>query len=118
MSGDLIAFIDARLDEDERLAAGAIADLKADMITWDSLMQGGWKSLGLVADDELFDYLDSCNPERALREVEAKRLIVVHHDGPCCVPGYGLGGEQPCLTLRYLAAAWCRHPDYRQEWKP
>lgn len=96
---DLSEFLRARLDEDA-------AEIGRDEY-----------------DSGTCDYLPGVhvNPRRARADVEAKRLIVVHHDGPCCLKAPGQlydSRTDPCLTLRYLAAVYAEHPDYRQEWKP
>lgn len=85
------------------------------------------------------------NPERVLREVEAKRRILDEHaivhrqlgwleDGEedhaetpvCrrCVPKhswYGRRADVPeghCLTVRLLALPHADHPDYQEKWRP
>lgn len=70
------AFIEAQVAVDETAASAALGDLEADMLTWDSFVQGGWKASGLQADDDLFDHLDRCDPARALRRVKAVRDMV------------------------------------------
>lgn len=109
---DLIAFLNARLDEDEA-AAWAVHDVnKCDALLYEEDM----------ADAARRDPDCDCGqPARVLREVEAKRAIVkLHAAEPGQHPdfcGHDLH-ELPCLTLRLLAAVWNDHPDYRQEWAP
>jgi Family of unknown function (DUF6221) len=118
----LATFIRARLDEAEAMARAALADLEADLLTWDGLMQGGWKALGLVADDDLFDYLDARDPARALREAATWRRVLLEYSIP---PGtdamYG-GTERETgfrlalsFTLKAKAAEWKEHPNYPQD---
>lgn len=71
-------------------------------------------------------------PARVLAECEAKRRIVAEHRRVPCGNSRHQNGEHcsvcsyddiprewhPCPTLRYLAAVYADHPDYRDEWKP
>jgi len=118
-AGTLAAFIKARLDEAEAAARAALADLEADMLTWDGFMQSGWKASGLAVDDDLFDYLDARDPARALREIATWRRVLLEYSIP---PGtdarYG-GTERETgfrlalsFTLKAKAAEWKEHPDY------
>jgi hypothetical protein len=95
---DLIAFLNARLDEDEA-AAKAAADpalrwlaaaraILAEHHPTDWMAYGDHMCFRCVLDDE--------EPHPA---------------------GYGWL-PYPCPTVRHLAAVWSDHPDYRQEWKP
>lgn len=126
---DLTEFITARLDERERRAKAALADLADDGLTWDGFVQGRWKASALAADDDLFDYIDDCDPARVLREVEAKRRILDDYRitaGACRrmtgpeldTPGYRAmcaGRDAFRSACASLAKAWSDHPDY-QEW--
>jgi Family of unknown function (DUF6221) len=59
------------------------------------------------------------SPARVLAECKAKRAIVGRHQQ---YEGNGICEEcrhyDPCDTLRFLAAVYADHPDYREEWKP
>ena len=118
-SEDLVAFLTARLDEDE-----AAAD--------DTHAAECWS-----CSPDRFAGDSSCTcaaPARVLREVAAKRLIIAAHNTTVrermrSHPEYGqdywcdtCSHENPagrwCRTLLLLASAWSDHPDYRQEWKP
>lgn len=68
---------------------------------------------------------------RVLADCEAKRRIAEEHalssDGiytGCslcdhnCETGGDLYRDGPCNTLRFLAAVYADHPDYRDEWRP
>lgn len=117
---DLVAFVTARLDEDE----AQIRESENYLDTWCALS-------GLHLD-----------PARALREVAAIRAILAMHapvpfwgNRPpplrdrtpenavssyceCQCPDGVILGKYPCDTARLLAAVWGDHPDYRSEWKP
>jgi hypothetical protein len=133
---DLVEFLRARLDEDERAACEAGQDAFSDEY-------GEFRSRG----GELFAHVLRHDPARVLREVEAKRRILnaytaqvaerqrsgVLHDAEMATGGEdsldvaALMGEgirantwisHLGWVLRVLAAAYADHPDYRQEWKP
>ena len=98
---DLIAFLNARLDEDERYLTSNQHHL--------------WT-------------------QRPLREVAFKRAVMAEHypgttwarDAPeglkICAGEEGdcdtwqMATRWPCPQIRQLAAIYCDHPDYRQEW--
>lgn len=109
---DLIAFLRARLDEDERAAQRAGASC--------------WHE----CDDGDLEFHDRFDPDRVLREVEAKRRLLVEHPiltaWRVCTrcSDYAEPGEifrevsGPCATVRLLALPYADHDDYREEWKP
>jgi len=113
---DLIAFIGARLDEDEA-AAKAAAEATGCPI-WGiagnisarasrTIVTSGHIEVGSEAEAL---HIAEWNPARVLREVEAKRAIVL-------VASKVLGDGR-LFVLGQLATAWSDHPDYRDEWKP
>ena len=133
MTGDLIAFLNARLDEDEAAAKGAAGDVWEYRDTW------VWCGPFEVADifggadmEEIGGHIARHDPARVLREVAAKRAIVatvsayeakIDGEWGCCHSATGIaGGYCPEIrpddirALRELAAVWSDHPDYRQEW--
>lgn len=137
---DLIAFVTARLDEDEAAAKGcSLENWKASgpMPSSGYIGPADWYLVGRVNAHEgklLATGLDIHDPEhrclihaarhdpaRVLREVEAKRAIVGWHvpvkdcEPPQCIICLEY---VPCRTLSALAAVYSGHPDYRQEWKP
>lgn len=84
---DIVEFLRARLDEDEREARVCLnrwIEGHGTRRRWD----------------------------RQLREVEAKRRMVVGH--PCDDCG---AVNDPCLTLLYLASVYSDHPDYDPSWR-
>lgn len=117
----LTDFLAARLDEDE---AGAKAAQKGALgIVGELAAQAG-----PCVSDAGYAHIARHDPARALREVEAGRVILAAHDVAehyCPLPVVpGRHGqlwtpeEGPCWTLRLLAAAWNDHPDYDEAWKP
>ena len=104
MSGDLVTFLRARLDEDEAAATAA----EREMGTW-----GGQRPSYAKLGFDVGDLAQTFNPARVLREVAAKRAIVRSECSP-----YPEGHASLSVTLRQLAAVYRDHPDYRPEWAP
>jgi hypothetical protein len=99
VSDDLVAFLKARLDEDEQTAQAA----------------EGHPVEALVS-DEAFDHLTRWSSSRVLGEVAAKRRIIAR-----CVKEWDeptSGGAVAYVVLRELASVYDSHPDYRAEWSP
>jgi hypothetical protein len=71
MSGaDLVAFLNARLDEDEARALKAREEWDTDHVRYE------WEDLP----DEVFAHARTHDPGRVLREVEAKRFILAEYE--------------------------------------
>lgn len=100
MTDDLVAFIRARLDEDEAIAKGLAMATRFVDGRPDFYGRGG------PAADAHWDRFTS---DRELREVEAKRRIADRHD-PC--DDWSYGDSSSCPELRDLASIWSNHPDY------
>ena len=137
---DLVAFLNARLDEDE---AAALAAAKADgkyggrshwsarfgaMVTDEADPDWAVVDLSAYVDDaDLGEHIARHDPARVLREVEAKRMILARYED-CLArmedPDYsavtarGQAIEYQDFVLPNLAAVYSGHPDYRPEWKP
>ena len=129
---ELIAFIKARLDEDEAREREMLEMLA-------TAGQDRGPRLAVCFDDgtsgDAFDWnpwdvITDYDPARVLREVAAKRAILGRHKplygmyGPCCawcsddVDAFGLSHSWPCEDVRDIIAVWSDHPDYRQDWGP
>ena len=125
---DLVAFLRARLDEDEQAARDAPREL--DSGEWPF-----WRDVDDESDADATDaYRDRFPPARVLREVKAKRQIVELHPHAywpskkgkphlycqtCDVEDGVIGGDDGfCLTLRLLALPYADHPDYDESWRP
>jgi hypothetical protein len=146
VSTDLIAFLNARLDEDEA-AAKAVrqprnwhqGDESDPWASWDRDMIYMWPPefhtpiesdkhwRGLQADDDhLAAHIARHDPARVLREVTAKRAIVTRYAAVRRAFGDREGGLWPDVTRREkshayatlcdLAGIWSDHPDYQDEW--
>ena len=109
MSTDLIAFITARLDEDEAAAKAAWG------VEWD------WRYVARPFGERPSIahtvHIARHDPARVLREVEAKRAMLAELTRwPF---DYRPGCNDPIrLFVHLLAAPYSDHPDYQQEWKP
>jgi len=144
----LIAFLNARLNEDEATAKTATAgpwEFEGDDPTDDEIYSVHDGIVDLVGVTVAFtrdrnvangQHIALHDAARVLREVEAKRAIIAGHGPPnggrdadrcrvCTAIAYtGMGHADarrfraPCPTLLFLAAVWSDHPDYRKEWKP
>lgn len=113
---DLIAFIRARLDEDE---AAANAGARRVGMPWRAEPQPGTPG-GLVIDElglvgstggrYAAEHIARHDPARVLREVEALRHILF-------MANKFKTQDRAYLHL-LLAAVWSDHADFRQEWAP
>jgi hypothetical protein len=123
MTEDLVAFLRARLDEDEQTARAAggvdwlrpeypgetvaIFDSTGEPVVYDE----GWPSEGQLT------HIAEHDPERVLAEVDAKRRTLVRCEE-------ALLAASPMLvhfakqTLWEMARPYREHPDYRPEWAP
>jgi hypothetical protein len=74
------------------------------------------------------DHIVRYDPDRALREVAAKRRVLARHhddDGDGCY-GCGFGNDEErmvkdvndCPELRDMASIYADRPGYKEEWKP
>jgi Family of unknown function (DUF6221) len=114
MSGDLAAFLAARLDEDEAAAKAAAASgpwYWAEPRTYPQRIAGAEEAAHIARHD----------PGRVLREVAAKRAILSVHR-PESNGGHAWCGadheEWPCRTMRHLTAVYSDNEGYRDEWRP
>lgn len=134
---DIVEFIRARLDEDERIAraAGAgpwryrdhpadralVVDAAGEVVVYDE----GWPS------EDQGRHMARHDPARVLREVAAKWAILAETlayeakiDGEwgCCHRAEQIAAGQcatkpaDVATLRWLASTWSDHADYDQAW--
>jgi hypothetical protein len=145
VTGDLIEFLRARLDDTERVARAANPG------PWEVGPKFGARDTRVYIRDEgdLVDTVGTLvfvsqvsnrprcrenaqhiarhDPARVLREVDAKRRTLELHDSDGaheCPAGHDSPGdvyagyERECLTLRLLALPYADHADYQPEWAP
>ena len=121
MSDDLVAFLRARLREDEATARAVLWDGSGNSLSW-GLAASATVEVGndeFNTDDRtVANHIVNNDPARVLAEIAAKRRIFELHrpdspDRPECVT---CGPRWPCRTVEALAAPYADHPDYREEW--
>lgn len=143
MTGDLVAFLRARLDEDEQAAREAAGEVEESSWIgsqesghpWRYQNQGVWgEHDGLcaeaprVADTDrraIQDHIARHDPDRVLAEVAAKRALVDDYaevaelDTEDAEPEFAYGRAAGLgIAVRLIAAAYAAHPDYREAWRP
>lgn len=132
----IIEFLNARLDEEDRLADDMLDYQKhrsgkadAEPIDVHDPAHGLW----VYDDDRMHDTI-AMDETRLKREVAAKRAILTNHacgtglhwqkDRPTCErcldPDWpeDEASAFPCATVRALATVYADHPDYQEAWKP
>jgi hypothetical protein len=111
---DLVEFLRARLDEDERIIKGL--DEVGD---WSSLFgrDGGF---GARDDDDAFSAAgDRFAADRLLAEVEAKRRIIGLEPPNSEFPDFDGGCRSTWEDVLWeLAQPYAGHPDFNPGWKP
>lgn len=139
---DLIAFLRARLDEDEQAARWAIRESsfreRGLGEEWEAVRTGPEMrelviqtkpkalrphrvvgGLDPLLDESVAAHIVRHDPARLLREVEAKRFIISElwddEEGFCTER---TASDTAWAVLRCLALPYAAHPDYRPEWKP
>lgn len=127
MISDLLAFVNARLDEKEALAN------RAEPWPYGSDPATAW--IGIPGPNPLYvwAHMTTHNPARVLRDIAAKRALItfalqnaasVDGEWACSHSAEEIaadecqdyGRDAAYEVLRPLAAVDSDHPDYRQEW--
>ncbi|MBX9425412.1 DUF6221 family protein [Streptomyces lateritius] len=133
---DLIAFLRARLDEDERTARGVLWDGSGNTLKWDlpfsATVQVG-SEVFTTDDSAVADHIARHDPARVLAEVDAKRRALeqfeywnqrmaqeVLHPPRYPQPGLDLGLLLDALNpiLMDFARPYVDHPDFKAWWAP
>lgn len=125
----LVDFLNARLDEDERIAKVA-AGTRFPAPSWeyepdgevhvtnhpDWLITRDYEGLTSAVQEEHGPHIARHDPVRALREVAAKRAILnrrATHDSLFGDDEWAVGrSDESYDTLRIVAAVYSDHPDY------
>jgi hypothetical protein len=131
VSGDIVAFVRARCDDDEADARAVEGNGEWDCPSTGVLQLGGVDDIdGLVlAPRGVVYHAARWDPARVLREVDTRRRIIARHEGRhWCTPdpedtdwtlveaGEVVTAVYPCGHLRDLAAPDADHPDYDPMW--
>lgn len=137
---DLIAWLRARLDEDERVALAATAGpwrydptkhhREPGTVRFSEGVFAGFIGTDATCiattgeTDDAQSMLDAehiarWDPARVLAEVEAKRALLQEcaHELARSAPRSNLN-DFACTVLRSLGKPYAQHPDYRPEWRP
>jgi hypothetical protein len=145
---DLVTWLRAQLDDDERVAKGASMLSRPPWTPRITCDQDGYVS-GRITDDRGYavvhvedqtpasaeaEHIARWDPARVLAEVDAKRRILELHapvndydpNGPVCSTCGEAGnpGDEtavvrwPCSTVRLVALPYADRPGYREEWRP
>ncbi|RDI13462.1 hypothetical protein DEU38_13437 [Rhodococcus sp. AG1013] len=144
---EIVEFLRARLDEDERVARAAVirygltwwrTDAPDDVdeyADWPGFVCGDHPALAVLDRDDdndgpHADHIARHDPARVAREVAAKRAILAqeeearaHYDHIKSSATYpvetSIGHVVALATvIRHLASAYADHPDYREDWRP
>jgi hypothetical protein len=135
MSGELVTWLRAQLDEDERVARaaggkwgnGLPATIHPNPTVFRTVTRGAGVVCGSILSEDA-EHIARHDPARVLREVAAKRAVVelLAHDAPhSVVTGQAQredfrDGWQFAVrdALCLLALPYASHPGYRPEWAP
>lgn len=128
MSDDLVAFLRARLDEDEQTAAAASpgpwhANAESDeVLAVDDITVADGFALSGQQLRATTAHIARHDPARVLREVEAKRGVIEQYESIGTPPPGEIGPElsraELGRVLRLLALPYADHPDYDEDWRP
>ncbi|MFE9432835.1 DUF6221 family protein [Streptomyces sp. NPDC006640] len=106
MTDDLMQWLGQQLDEDGRANASPYSEAAWHALDCDQLPDG-----------DRVTYPCTCGvPARALREVEAKRILVAEHDKEWCP--HCMDDPNGCPTRRAWVLPYADRPGYREEWRP
>jgi hypothetical protein len=142
MSDDLITWLRAQLDDDERVATDR-ARLAGDVWTAVEVAPGRWEVVGAGGRGTVAqglpqweaEHIARHDPARVLRRVAADRRILDLHEGDheCSTIRRGVDYEGvpyeeidnctwvldgDCSTVRLMALPHAARPGYREEWRP
>lgn len=114
MSDELVTWLRAQLEDDERVARTGQAD---GISQWIALEDGvvinadSWRIANATAEDdkrEVAEHIARWDPARVLAEVDAKRRIL---------DDFSWEAGQ-VRAIMFLALPYADRPGYREEWKP
>ncbi|GAA1431763.1 hypothetical protein GCM10009601_51410 [Streptomyces thermospinosisporus] len=122
--GDLVVWLRAQLDDDERIAratewcAGTQTfngwnAAQVDEVDWEIRSRNAVIGSGLG--EEFARHIAEHDPARVLREIDAKRRLIGRINTHATVMGWDeIHGD----LLRSLALPYADRPGYREEWRP
>ncbi|PBC80128.1 hypothetical protein BX265_4964 [Streptomyces sp. TLI_235] len=107
MSDDLVAFLLARIDDEERAAQ--------------AVKQRASATADDAAEDCIREYLEFLTPTELLAHLGGQReALNRHRPDPSRDPDYCSEDLRrlPCPALRLMAFPYTSHPEFRKEWIP
>jgi hypothetical protein len=114
---ELVDFLKARLDEDERTARGTMWEGSGNKADWEEIASATLE-IGVEVihtNDRMVNrHVARWDPARVLAEVDAKRRILDTYEA-FLDESLTAGLD---VALHLLALPYDQHPDYRQEWAP
>lgn len=120
---DLTEFLEARIAEDETIARECLKPENLHPYGDRRIPAIKPEDWGALADDylggEMGVHASRHDPLRVLAECRAKRKVIrLYQDiSESDAPGLGMAWEAVKTVLKFLAAVYQEHPDYREEWK-
>jgi hypothetical protein len=122
----LIAFVRARLGEEERLAHAAGGDLWWTPGDLPGEIHGGSGVIAFSVKTERYDtHIARQDPARTLRRVAASRVIVDEYAEVAGLDIDAAAADYPSgravglgFAVRQMAAQYASHDDYRARWMP
>jgi hypothetical protein len=126
---DLVQWLRAQLDEDERTARAATLGpwMQSGIGDYGWTVDFGCPGTGVeTANTEQgladVDFIAAHNPARVLREIDAKRQVIEQYESIGSPPPGEIGTElsraELGRVLRLLALPYEDRPGYREEWRP
>lgn len=127
MSGDLVAFLNARLDEDEREAEAAFSNQEDPEHGWGTDGRAVTPHVGVIHEDVQRAHVAKWHPGRVLADCAAKRAVVevLAKQAAACPPDdWPEDGEimkAPLADnarhlLRLLVQPYSGHPHFHPSW--
>jgi len=111
MTDDLITWLRAQLDEDERIVRLNLGDKGLGD-------NGSFPDYQTYSGDDInaaSDFLFNFRPPRMLAEVQAKRQILDEYESPDNHGGYA---DAMGFVVTLLALPFADRPGYQDEWRP
>ncbi|MFD7996860.1 DUF6221 family protein [Streptomyces mexicanus] len=123
---DLVQWLRAQLDEDERVARLALDQTGDNWRAYYKQIIAANPRFGEDPADantsEVADHIARHDPTRVLAEVEAKRQVIEQYESIGNPPPSEIGPDlvraELGRVLRLLALPYADRPGYREEWRP
>ena len=121
---DIVEFIQARLEEDERIAREAETDPHSSFAAFRVGLGSPFAPSGLSPDDAVvlgdaaFDHADRHSPARVLRQCAGIHIILEAYREAVEINEVEAWTSYGKYALPGIAMTWADHPDYRSEWSP